>query len=220
MLAKDLMTKNVAYVLVGTSLMRAIQLMIDRDVSGLPVVDDTGGLCGMLTEGDLLKRHEFNRAHEIADRQPDGAFFEKYVKQHGRAVEDCMTADVVAASPQTPLAEIVTLMRHHNIRRIPILTDGRLSGIISRRDVLKAISATPEFVARGDEALRLAVSTRLQEELGLGREKVDVSVQDSIVKVTGEFESDAACDAVKIVTEAIAGASCVVTRRAPPTAAY
>lgn len=130
-----------------------------------------------------------------------------------------MTANVVAASPQATLAEIVALMRRHNIKRIPILTNGRLSGIVSRRDVLKAISATPDPVARGDDALRLAVSTRLQAEFGLRREKVEVNVRDSVVNVIGGFESDAACEAVRIVTEAIAGASCIVTRKARPTAA-
>ena len=220
MLARDLMTTNVAYVTVGTSLKRAIQIMIDRDVSGLPVVDDAGGVCGMLTEGDLLTRHEFNGGHEIGHLQPDVAFFESYIKQHGRAVGDCMTANVVAASPQATLAEIVALMRRHNIKRIPILTNGRLSGIVSRRDVLKAICATPDPVARGDDALRLAVSTRLQAELGLRREKVEVNVRDSVVEVIGEFESDAACEAVRIVTEAIAGASCIVTRKARSTAAH
>lgn len=83
MLARDLMTTNVAYVTVGTSLKRAIQIMIDRDVSGLPVVDDAGGVCGMLTEGDLLKRHEFSGGHEIGHLQPDVAFFENYIKQYG-----------------------------------------------------------------------------------------------------------------------------------------
>lgn len=219
MLARDLMTTNVAHVTVRTSLKRAIQVMIDRDVSGLPVVDDAGTVCGMLTEGDLLTRHEFKGGHEIGLLQPDVAFFESYVKQHGLAVGDCMTGNVVTASPQATLAEIVALMRRHNIKRIPILTNGRLSGIVSRRDVLKAISATPDSIARGDDALRLAVLTRLQAELGLGRDKVEVNVRDSIVEVNGEFESDAECEAVRIVTDGIAGASGVVTRKAWPTAA-
>ena len=124
-----------------------------------------------------------------------------------------MTVNVVTAAPETTLAEIASLMRRHNIKRIPILANGKLAGIVSRRDIMKAVSVRPDTIAPGDEALRLAVVTRLQVELGFGSDRVDVDVQNAMVMVTGEFETEMACEAVRIVTENIAGARGVVARR-------
>ena len=213
MFANDLMTIDVACVNAEASLERAIRLMLDRNVSGLPVLDDAGDVCGIITEGDLLNRHDFRSGRETDGPQTSAAFFETYVKQHGQVVQDCMTVNVVSAAPETTLAEIASLMRRHNIKRIPILANGRLAGIVSRRDIMKAVSVRSDTIAPGDDALRLAVLTRLQVELGFGSDRVDVDVRNAVVMVTGEFETEMACEAVRIVTENIAGARSVVARR-------
>ena len=212
MLAKDLMTTTVVHVSPGTSLRHAIRMMIDNDISGLPVIDDHWTLCGMLTEGDILKRHEFNLSPKAAPDNRDPAFFENYVRTHGLKAEDCMSRKVVSVAPGASVAEIVALMRLHAIKRIPVLDNGRLVGIVSRRDVLRIAIATPDVIARGDDALQLAVATRLLADLGLGRDKVEVRVRDSVVEVIGKFASDAEQEAIRILAASIADVGGVVIR--------
>ncbi|CDZ35828.1 CBS domain-containing protein [Neorhizobium galegae] len=213
MLAKDLMTTRVVHVSPGASLKHAIRMLIDNDISGLPVIDDQRALCGMITEGDILKRHEFNLAPKAAPDTHDPAFFENYVKAHGLKVEDCMSRKVVSVAPGASVAEIVALMRLHAVKRIPVLDNGVLAGIVSRRDILKIEIATPDVVARGDEALRLAVATRLLAELGLGKDRLEVKVRDSVVEIIGEIGSDVEQEAIRILTASIAGVGGVVTQK-------
>jgi CBS domain-containing protein len=215
MLAKDLMTTRVVHVSPGASLKHAIQMMIDNNISGLPVIDDSGTLCGMLTEGDILKRHEFNLAPKAAPDGSDPAFFENYVKMHGLRVEDCMTRKVISVSPEATLTEVVGLMRLHAVKRIPVLDNGVLVGVISRRDALKIDIATPDVIARGDDALQLAVATRLLAELGLGKDRIEVRARDSVVEIIGKISTDAEQEAIRILTASIAGVGGVVTRRPP-----
>ncbi|UIK06200.1 CBS domain-containing protein [Neorhizobium galegae] len=214
MLAKDLMTTRVVHVSPGTGLKHAIQMLIDNDISGLPVIDDRGTLCGMLTEGDILKRHEFNLAPKAAP-DADPAFFENYVRTHGLKVENCMSRKVISVLPEAGLAEIVALMRLHAVKRIPVLDNGVLVGIVSRRDVLKTEIATPDVIARGDDALQLAVATRLLAELGLGKDRIDVRVRDSVVEIIGKIASDAEQEAIRILASGIAGVGGVVTQTPP-----
>ncbi|WP_037085422.1 CBS domain-containing protein [Neorhizobium vignae] len=215
MLAKDLMTTTVVHVSPGTSLKHAIQMLIDNDISGLPVIDDRGTLCGMLTEGDILKRHEFNLSPKAAPDNSDPAFFKNYVRAHGLKVEDCMSRKVVSVAPEASVAEIVALMRLHAVKRIPVLDNGMLVGIVSRRDVLKTEIATPDVIARGDDALQLAVATRLLAELGLGKDRIDVRVRDSVVEIIGKIGSDAEQEAIRILASGIAGVGGVVTQTPP-----
>lgn len=213
MLARDLMTTSVVHISPAASLRHAIRMMIDNDISGLPVIDDGGALCGMLTEGDILNRHEFNLAPKAAPDADDPAFFENYVRTHGLKVEDCMSRKVISVSPEAALAEVVALMRLHAVKRIPVLDHGVLVGIVSRRDVLKTNIAAPDVIARGDDALQLAVATRLLTELGLGKERIEVRVRDSVVEITGQIASDAQREAIRILTASIAGVGGVVTQR-------
>ncbi|EUC01470.1 CBS domain containing membrane protein [Rhizobium sp. CF080] len=215
MLAKDLMTTRVVHVSPGASLRHAIRMLIDNDISGLPVIDDQGALCGMITEGDILNRYEFNLAPKAAPDTNDPAFFENYVKTHGLKVEDCMSRKVISVSPEAPLAEIVALMRLHAVKRIPVLDNGALAGIVSRRDLLKIEIATPDVIARGDDALQLAVATRLLTELGLGKDRIEVKVRDSVVEIIGKIASDAEREAIRILTASIAGVGGVVTQKPP-----
>ncbi|WP_105418521.1 CBS domain-containing protein [Neorhizobium sp. T25_27] len=214
MLAKDLMTTRVVHISPGASLRHAIRMMIDNDISGLPVIDDGGALCGMLTEGDILKRHEFNFAPKAAPDAGDPAFFRNYVKTHGLKVEDCMSRKIVSVAPEASVAEIVALMRLHSVKRIPVLDNGMLVGIVSRRDVLKLDIGMPDVIARGDDALQLAVATRLLAELGLGKDKVEVRVRNSVVEIVGKIASDAE-EAIRILAASIADVGGVVIRTPP-----
>ncbi|MCJ9749124.1 CBS domain-containing protein [Neorhizobium sp. BETTINA12A] len=205
MLVQDFMTLTPIRVSPDTSINHAIQLMLDHHVSGLPVVGDDDRVVGMLTEGDLLSRSAFNVGSEPLPEGSDGAFFENYVRTHGTTVGDCMTRELICISPEQPLADAAVLARSHNIKRLPVIQSGKLVGIISRRDILRAIKTDRDVVAKGDDALRLAVATRLRAELGLEAGRLKMDVKDSIVEILAPVPSAAQKRAIRVVAESVAG---------------
>lgn len=116
-----------------------------------------------------------------------------------------MTTEIISVSPQQSLADVAALARTHGIKRLPVLQSGRLVGIISRHDILRAVTADRDSVANGDVALGLAVSTRLRSELGLEREWLAVEVKNAIVEISGPVPSPAQRRAMQVVAESVAG---------------
>lgn len=205
MLVRDYMTPKPVCVSPDTSIKHAIQLMLDHNVSGLPVIGDDDQVIGMLTESDLLSRSVFIAGLQSPPRDPDNAFFENYVRTHGTTVGDCMTTGIISVSPQQSLADVAALARSHGIKRLPVLQSGKLIGIISRRDILRAVTANRDCVATGDVALRLAVATRLRSELGLETDRLTVEVKNAIVEISGPVPSPAQRRAMQVVAESVAG---------------
>lgn len=205
MLAKDVMSRNPVFVSPDTNLRKAIRLMAHKGVSGLPVIDDDGKLCGMLTEGDILQHSKLNFAPPSLDLPHDDEFFRRYIKSHGATVADCMTSPVVSVAPTTNLLHVVAKMREHGIKRVPVVDDERLVGIVSRHDVLLTVAGGPDMIAHGDDALRLAIETRLKVELGLTLGKADLKVRDAVVELVGSFNSDAQRQAIRLLVQGISG---------------
>lgn len=203
MLAKDLMTSKVVTVGPGNSIWHAAQKMLDHDVSGLPVVDDSGRLAGMLTQGDLLHRIELGT--ETASAAPEqrlGA----YVKAHSWNVGDVMTATVISAEEETPIHAVATLMDRHRIRRMPVVCDGKLVGIISRKDLLRVIAAARrDTIPPGNDAMRRAILARLAENTDLRGAQVTVTVSSGVVHLGGTVGSDAERQAVRVTAESVRG---------------
>ena len=131
-------------------------------ISGLPVLDKKGRLVGMLTEADLLRRGELGtgkrRLRWLQFFMGPGRLADEYTHEHGRKVEEVMTAEVVTATESTSLQELVDLMSKHGIKRVPVVRDGALVGIVSRADVLRTLSkvfqAQPSYGIRSDEEIQ------------------------------------------------------------------
>ena len=130
--AGDVMTLGAAAVRRDTPLPEALQVMLDHRVSGLPVVDSDGTLVGVLSEGDFLR-----------DRGSRGRPVEALIAGgHGarnldtRTVAEIMTSDPVAIAADTPLEEAIRLMEQHQVKRLPVVKDGKVVGILSRADLL------------------------------------------------------------------------------------
>jgi CBS domain-containing protein len=117
--------------------------MLDHGVSGLPVVDDEGRLVGMITEGDLFRRCEIgtepNPLLRSAGAEPNSDIGRQFRKSHGEHVADAMTRDVVRVSVDTPLATVAALLELKQIKRVPVMHDGKIIGIVSRADLLRAL---------------------------------------------------------------------------------
>ncbi|QFY62770.1 CBS domain-containing protein (plasmid) [Rhizobium grahamii] len=206
MQAKDVMTRDVVHISPATGVRHAAAVMLQNNVSGLPVVDDQGRVCGMLTEGDLLLRREIRLSPRPA-RSPEiisELDLERYINSNGWSVADVMSQDVIVAGPDSEISDIAESLQTHRIKRLPIVEDGKLIGIVSRRDILPLIIDAPvTILPRGDASIRLALRTRLRSDLGLTPQKVQVTVKDGHVTLEGQVESELKRKAVRSLVEGL-----------------
>ena len=141
--AADIMSREVLALDAEAPLAQAVRLMTEHRVSGLPVLDRAGRLVGVLTEGDLLRRAEIGTDGDppgwIASLLFPGREAGAYVRTHGRRVEEIMTDTPVTVTEDTPLAELVRLMQRHRVKRLPVLREGRLVGVVSRADLIRKL---------------------------------------------------------------------------------
>ena len=144
--AGDLMTRDVAVVHPETSLLEAVKLMAGRRISGVPVVDDAGAIVGMLSEGDLVRWHEgyTERQARWLDMLAEGfelapAFLQGIQEQH-RKVKSVMSSGATTVTEDVPAREVANLMYEKNIKRVPVVRDGRLVGIVARFDLIRALA--------------------------------------------------------------------------------
>lgn len=212
MKAKDIMTTRVVTLSPGNSVRRAAEIMLDRGVSGLPVIDDDARLVGIISEGDLMRRAEFGiRPASAATVSSSEQRARAYVKSHSRNVGDVMSSKVVTVDEETPVNRIAALMEEHRIKRVPVTRDGKLVGIVSRRDLMRAIVvAKLDEIAPGDAALRRSVMARLGEDAGLETAKLNVTVANGIVHFWGNVSSESQRDAARVVAEGMRGVVGVV----------
>ncbi len=131
--AKDIMSTTVTTVHEYANVMEVIKLLVDHNVTGLPVVDDSGRLLGMVTEKDILML----------------LLYDPNVK--GKTVTDLMTTEIVHFDEDENLMSIFESLVKSNFRRVPILSEGRLVGIVSRRDIIKFLSAKARKAQKNDE---------------------------------------------------------------------
>jgi CBS domain-containing protein len=144
--AADLMTRNVAVVHPETSLLEAVKLLAQRHISGMPVVDDTGAIVGMLSEGDLVRWHEgySERQARWLDMLAEGhdlapEFLHGIQEQH-RKVNSVMSPGAKTVTEDTPAREVARLMHADDIKRVPVVRDGMLVGIVARSDLVRALA--------------------------------------------------------------------------------
>ena len=219
MKASDVMTRTPVTTSPDAPLEDAVNLMLQTRVSGLPVVDAKGAVVGILTEGDLLRRVELGtarlRAGWLATFLAPGRAARGYVRTHGRKVSEVMTTDVVSASVDTPLSEIVALMETQQIKRLPVLQKGRLIGIVSRADLLRALAQLmPDrrVVATSDVDLRKRVLAEIAKHRWAPRANVDATVEDGVVELRGAVTDDQERVGLRVVAENTPGVRAVHDR--------
>ena len=217
MKARDIMSTRVVTVSPETSVRDIAALMIEKHISGLPVLDDKGSLVGMISEGDLLRRPEIGTEKH---RRRWVSFFtgvdeqaRDFSKSHALRAGDVMSMQVVHVSEETPLGDVVGLMEKHNIKRLPVLADGTLVGIVSRADMLRALAARqaepmpppPE----SDAAIRAAMNDVLKHEEWAFSAMVNVIVADGVVHLWGVIDSKEQRQALRVAAESIPGVTAV-----------
>jgi CBS domain-containing protein len=215
--AADVMSSPVLSVSPDASLAEAIGLMLDRHISGLLVVDANGDMIGVLTEGDLLRRHEIattqHRSWLSQLFTSSGKQANAFTRTHGRRVHDVMTEAVIAVSETTPLVDIVELMENHGIKRVPVLHNGRPVGVVSRADLLRALLAVAENPlpsATDDATIGQSIRAALQAERWAPTTTLDVTVKDGVVELSGIITSDGERRAVTVIAENTPGVKQVI----------
>lgn len=205
----DVMSRAVVTVMPGHSVRHAAQIMLDHKVSGVPVVDGDGGLVGILTEGDLLRRVEYgltpSRPHWIEAVSSEG-LARDFVKSHSWRVADVMSKHVVSVTEGTSLSDVAILFGTRGIKRAPVVRDGQLVGVISRADLLRIIaSAKPEKIAAGDSALEISAAARLRDASTVFGACPEVTVVNGVIHLWGQVRSEAERDAARVAVEGVEG---------------
>ncbi len=216
--ARDVMTTEVITVNPSTTVRALAALLSEKSISGAPVIDATGRLVGIVSEGDLLHRAETGTERRVQRRRSwwlDSVAAEEeaardYVKAHGRTVNDIMSRDVVSVSETTDLGEIAHLLETKKVKRVPVLRDGRLVGIVSRANLVRALATTssaPAIVADSDDrTIRARLLDELKSQRWANVWDSDIMVRDRVVHVwIADDQPVAERDALRVAAENIPG---------------
>ncbi|WP_018181881.1 CBS domain-containing protein [Kaistia granuli] len=214
MFVEAIMSSPVISVQPTMSIQDAARLMLARGVSGLPVVSENGSLVGMVSEGDFLRRPELGtepkRSWWLEWLSTEGSAADDYVHVHGRKVGEVMSRDVVTTRKNAALDEAVGLMVRHHVKRLPVLENGKLVGIVARSDLLRAmlriLSSEPRGVS-DDERIRADIEAELARQTWGGL--VRVRVTGGVVELRGTIFDDRIRAATQVAAENVAGVKAV-----------
>jgi|SRR5215469_4615620 len=199
MRAVDVMTTNVITVEPDTPVQEIAKMLSEKSISGVPVVGTDGRLVGIVSEGDLLHRVETG-----TERRPDRSTGRRrswwldtvaadeelardYVKSHGRTANDVMTREVISVEETTELADIANLLETKRVKRVPVVRDGKLVGIVSRANLVRALAAAgPRLTAdtaADDRTIRQKLLAELRGQEWVHTWAADILVRDGIVHI-------------------------------------
>lgn len=222
MQARDLMSTNLVLVSPETPVAAVADLLASRGISAVPVVGGDGRPLGIATEGDLIRR--------LADR-PQGAWTwfldlfrdpsqqaRRFAKAHGATARDVMSAELVTVEESTPAEEIARLMERHKIRRVPVVREGRLVGLVSRADLLRAILRPPQqapAAVKDDAEILRAVIARMRTQPWTDTFWVYPHVENGVVTLYGYARSDAMRDGLRVLAGEVPGVRSVQDKMEP-----
>jgi CBS domain-containing protein len=215
MKAADVMVSSVISVRSDATVQEVADVLLKNRISGVPVIGSEGELVGIVSEGDLVRRPEagtlrrsswwlslFGSNQELAS---------EYIKSHSRKVADVMSQSVVTASPDTPVADIATLLEKHGIKRVPIVKDGKVVGIVSRANLLQALACLRNVPAAStdDASIRAKLSSKLEREQWTKPALINLIVHDGTVDLWGIVDSQTEKKAVRVLVESTPGVRAV-----------
>jgi CBS domain-containing protein len=211
MRAHQIMTRNVITVGSDVSIVEAAKLMLDNHISGLPVLDKGGKLTGIVSEGDFLRRSEIGtqrkRPRWLQYFIGPGRAAEQFVHASGRKVEEVMTQSPLVVTEETTLDEIVRLMEKNHVKRLPVMRNDQLVGIVTRANLLQAVASlardVPDPTADDDhirERVTNAIDNTDWRPIGL-----QVTVRNGVVYLHGIIVNPSSRQAAIVATENIAG---------------
>ncbi|MGM0914818.1 MAG: CBS domain-containing protein [Pseudomonadota bacterium] len=207
MQAADIMTRNVITVGRDSEVREIASLLLEHGISAVPVVNDAGKVLGIVSEGDLIRRVEDDKRKSWWLRLFSVNDPGEYVKSHGRRAHEIMTPDPLTIGEDMPLHQISRLLEKHHIKRVPVVTDGKLVGIVSRANLLQGFAvAGPETAASADDReIREAILKEIDDNTGVMVDRINVIVSQGKVELWGLVESDQERMAVQVAAENTGG---------------
>lgn len=213
MRAFDVMTSSVVTARPDMTIHDAAKLFVDNHIGGMPVVDANGQVVGIVSHRDLLHRVENGTGRSkrpwwreiLASSPRDQAA--RYVKEHGRLVGDVMCDQVISIAEDMPLQQIADLMERRHLKRVPVMKDGKLVGIVCRGNLIRALANVEPPVdgqAHDDASLRDAIVREMHGQRW-GLPKQSVLVKDGVAHLWGVSESDEERRAIRIAAEGVPG---------------
>jgi len=208
MKVRDVMTSPVISIEPESPVLEAVHIMLQRHISGLPVVDKEGHLVGIMTEGDLLRRVETGTQH----RRPrwleylvgPGRLADEYTRSHGRKVNEIMTADPLTVTEDTRLDEVVRLMEKRRIKRLPVVRGDEVVGIVSRANLVHALAGLAREVkpaAASDQAIRDRIVAELAGQSWAPTAMINVIVRNGVVELWGTIADERERAAIIVAAE-------------------
>jgi len=203
--ASDVMVRDVVTIRPDDEISTAVRLLADHDISACYVL-------GVLSEADLLHREEDgtlkHRAWWVEAITPAHTLALDYAKSHGQIVADVMSDRLISASEDTPLSELANILEKNRIKRVPILKDGKLAGIVSRANLIQALASAPPIAAKdplADRGIRSAILARLADQSWTDFGERNIVVSDGVVHLWGLVGSPEEHKALLAVAEGIPG---------------
>ena len=213
MRVKDVMTKKVLNILPQASVGEALDAMVRSHLSGLPVIDETGSLVGIVSEGHFLRRGEIGtqkaRPSWFADFFLPGKAAEAYARTHGRRVDEIMSVDVATIGENAGLEEAVALMEKRRIKRLPVMAGGKVVGIITRGDFVRTLSLLvrqpyeQELVS--DAEIKRGIDGELRAQKWAPAASIGITVKDGIVSLHGVLTDERERNAIRVIAENVDG---------------
>lgn len=213
--AADVMTTAVITVRPETSIHEIAKLLCDHHISGVPVIDDGERLLGIVSEGDLIGHAQLageqRRSWWQTFLSGPTVLAQHYAKSHGRTASDVMTKEVVTVLETTSVADTARALEQHRIKRVPVLRNGRLVGIVTRSNLLQVLATTdvskPMNVA--DRIIRERLNEELEEQPWAYLLSKNIVVENGVVHLFGIVQSDEERHAIRLAAENQAGVKAV-----------
>ena len=213
MQAKDVMTIDVVTVSPDTEVSDIAKLLLERHISALPVVDGDGGVVGIVSEGDLLLQRETDTEKHrnwwlgfLVGNEQRAA---EYSKSHGTKASEIMSREVVTVNEDAQLGDIAELLEIRRIKRVPVLRDGKLVGIVSRANLLHGLAARREEVgpapSSDDRTIRETIIETVRQEGWVTHGTLNVLVDNGVVELWGWVDSPEERQALKVAAENVTG---------------
>ncbi|HEX3440742.1 MAG TPA: CBS domain-containing protein [Pseudolabrys sp.] len=214
--AKDVMTRDVIAVAPDATVLEAARVMLQHRISGLPVIDSAGKLVGIVSEGDFLRRGETQtqrrRSHWLEFLMGPGKMAAEYTRSHGNKVSEVMTEEVQTVDENAALEDIVELMERRHIKRVPVLGDGKVTGIVTRSNLMHAMVSLARMApkaAQDDAAIREQLLAVMYREQWAPAAMTNIIVSDGVVEIWGVIVDERQREALKVAAENIPGVKAV-----------
>jgi CBS domain-containing protein len=208
MKAADVMTTDVVSVSPDMTVDKIAKLFVERRISGVPVVDEGGAVVGMVSEADLLHRRELDtdrrRAWWLEMLTSNSVLAGEYVKSRGRKAADVMARPVISITENAPLADVAELLEARRIKRVPVVRNGKLVGIVTRANLIQGLASTgrPEAAADvDDQAIRNSLLAELRGQKWAEAGAGNVIVSDHVVHLWGYVLSEDERHALRVASE-------------------